>query len=509
MIDIPCYAVVEPSINPQIPNILTQSDPAMPLSPELYEQFYAVLGPKGISCDADDMAPWLNDWRGIYHGAAMAMLSPATTDEVAALIKIAAQHRCALVPQGGNSSMVGGATPLADAESLIVSLRRMNRIRQIDTDGASVIAEAGVILETLHGAASEVALRFPLTLGAKGTATIGGLISTNAGGTQVLRFGTMRKLVLGIEAVLPDGSVYDGLAALKKDNRGYDLTQLLAGAEGTLGIITAANLRLAPAISNRAAAWIGVESPQTALRMLRFFEARSGEAIESFEIIPADTLTLVLRHVSGTRAPLASAWPWQVLVEYVSTAPTVAADAGLLALVSAGHEAGLVGDAVLAKNEAEILAFWRLRDSISEAERAAGPAVQHDISVPVNAMPDFMIDAAAAVEARFAGVVASAFGHLGDGNVHFHVRAPAGVDAVAWRAGPGRAASRMVYDLVSAAKGSISAEHGIGQMKRAELLRLSDPARITLLRAIKNALDPLGIMNPGKLVPLASDADDE
>jgi FAD/FMN-containing dehydrogenase len=478
--------------------------PMITITADILDQFAAVLGSKGFTRDDAEMAPWLSDWRGIYHGRAPAMLSPQNTAEVSAVVKIAARHGVGLVPQGGNTSMVGGATPLADGESLIVSLRRMNQIRALDAEGGSVVAEAGVILETLHKDANAVAMRFPLTLGAKGSATIGGLIATNAGGTQVLRFGTMRKLVLGIEAVLPDGSIYDGLAALKKDNRGYDLTQLLAGAEGTLGFVTAANLRLVPAITDRAAAWIGLESPQVALKLLRFFEARSANAIESFELIPADSLALVLRHISGARAPLSGHWPWQVLVEYVG----MLAQESLVSVVSAAHDASLVGDAAIAKNESEILAFWRLRDSISEAERASGPAMQHDISVPVDAMPDFMVEAAAKIEAAFPGVAASGYGHLGDGNIHFHVRAPKGVDGIAWRAGQGKAASRMVYDLVSAARGSLSAEHGIGQMKRAELLRQSDPARIAALRAIKSALDPQGIMNPGKLVPLASDADD-
>ncbi len=478
--------------------------PVTPITTTILDQFANLLGPKGFTCDTAEMAPWLSDWRGIYHGRAAAMLSPHSTDEVAGLVKIAAEHGIGLVPQGGNTSMVGGATPSADGGAMIVSLRRMNQIRALDAEDGSVIAEAGVILETLHNSANAAGMRFPLTLGAKGSATIGGLIATNAGGTQVLRFGTMRKLVLGIEAVLPDGSIYDGLAALKKDNRGYDLTQLITGAEGTLGIITAANLRLVSAVVDRAAAWIGVESPQCALKLLRFLEARSTNAIESFEIVPADSLALVLHHISGTRAPLSTGWPWQLLVEYVG----VSAENALLTLVSEAHIAGLIGDAAIAKNEAEIAAFWRLRDSISEAERASGPAMQHDISVPVDAMPDFMIDAAAKINAAFPGVAASGYGHLGDGNIHFHVRAPKGVQTAAWRAGQGKAASRMVYDLVSAAKGSLSAEHGIGQMKRAELLRQSDPVRIAVLRAIKSALDPQGIMNPGKLVPLASDADD-
>jgi FAD/FMN-containing dehydrogenase len=483
----------------------------VPLDQNVALQFDTLLGPKGFSRDNDDIAPWLTDWRGVYHGQAAALLSPETTAQVAAIVRIAAAHRLPLVPQGGNTSMVGGATPSADGASVIVSLRRMNKVRALDEDARTVVAEAGVILETLHAAANARHRRFPLTLGGKGSATVGGLIATNAGGTQVLRFGTMRKLVLGVEAVLPDGSIFNGLAALKKDNRGYDVTQLLVGSEGTIGIVTAANLRLVPAIADRAAAWAGVDSPQTALRLLRFMEARAATAIESFEIVAADTLDIVFAHIPGTRAPLTGRHPWQLLIEYVEMMPERSASDALTTLVAAAFDDGLIEDGVIAKNEAEIAMFWRIRDSISEAERASGPAVQHDISVPIDAMPDFMVQAAAKVERAFPGVSASAFGHLGDGNVHFHVRAPHGTDAAhaaQWRAGQGKAASQLVYDLVTAADGSISAEHGIGQMKRAELLRQSDPARIAALRAIKAAFDPLGIMNPGKLVPLASDAPD-
>lgn len=463
----------------------------------------ALLGPKGYHDDPDDLAPWLVDWRGVFHGAARALLSPANVSEVAAIVSIAREAGLPIVPQGGNTGMVGGATPSPSGDSVLLSLRRMNAIRSIDATSGIAVAEAGVILGNLHDAALAKGMRFPLSLGAKGSATIGGLVSTNAGGTQVLRFGTMRKLVLGVEAVLPDGSIYDGLAALKKDNRGYDLTQLLIGAEGTLGVVTAASLRIVPAIGDRAVGWVGVESPQAALRLLRWLEARSGEAIESFEVVPRDTLDLVLRHIPGTRAPLQSSSAWNVLVEHVSAGGSRAA---LEELLGGALNEALAQDAVVSASEAQAEAFWHLRDSISEAERASGPAVQHDISVPVDAMPDFMDLAVARVEAAFPGVTAAAFGHLGDGNVHFHVRAPEGVDGELWRSGAGKDASHLVYDLVVAAKGSISAEHGIGQMKRQELLRLSDPARIATLRAIKAALDPAGIMNPGKLVPLASDA---
>jgi len=313
----------------------------------------------------------------------------------------------------------------------------------------------------------------------------------------VLRFGTMRALVLGLEAVMPDGGIWRGLDVLKKDNRGYDPTQLLIGAEGTLGVVTAASLQLVDAVGDRAVAWAAVDSPQVALSLLRSMEATLGDGLESFEIVPDDSLALVLKHIPQTRSPLTGTHPWHVLIEHVAAS---AASAQLETALAAAVEIGLVRDAVVAASETQATAFWHLRDSISEAERASGPAMQHDISVPVATMPRFMVDAAAAVEAAFPGTHASGFGHLGDGNVHFHVRAPAGAVGADWQSGEGLAASRMVHDLVVAAGGSISAEHGIGQMKRDELVRLSDPVRLRFLAAIKAAIDPLGIMNPGKLV---------
>ncbi|MFZ4747679.1 MAG: FAD-binding oxidoreductase [Sphingomonas sp.] len=454
------------------------------------------FGAKTVATSPQDIAPWLTDWRGRYHGAAAAILSPATTEEVAFVVALAALHGVPLVPQGGNTGMVGGATPPADGSALILSMRRMNRIRGIDAAAGLAVVEAGVVLQTLHEAVAEHAMRFPLTLGARGSATIGGLVSTNAGGTQVLRFGTMRALVAGVEAVMPDGGIWHGLDVLKKDNRGYDLNQLLVGAEGTLGVVTAATLKLFPAVRDRAVAWIGVETPDVALSLLRRFE-RETHGIEGFEIVPADTLGLVLKHVPATRSPLQGTHPWHVLAELVAEKD---AAAELESLVESGFEAGMIRDATIAANETQANDFWHLRDSISQAERAEGPAMQHDISVPVDAMPRFMVEAARTVDAAFPGTVASAFGHLGDGNVHFHVRAPAGVEGESWRAEVGYRASTLVHDLVDAAGGSISAEHGIGQMKRDELARLSDPVRMASLRAIKQALDPKGIMNPGKLL---------
>ena len=456
------------------------------------------LSPRSIVTDPDAIAPWLVDWRKRFRGAAPALLAPESTAEVAAIVAAAAHHGVALVPQGGNSSMVGGATPPPDGSALILSLRRMNRIRRLDPASGLAVAEAGVILSDLNDAALAAGRRFPLTLGARGTATIGGLVSTNAGGTQVLRFGTMRGLVAGVEAVLPDGSVHDGLAALRKDNRGYDLTQLLVGAEGTLGIVTAATLRIVPAVAARAVGWAGVASPHAALALLRRLEART-DALESFELLPEESLRAALAHLSA-QPPLVGRHPWHVLIE--ATAGEGQGDPAQLleTLLGEALEAGNAADAIVAASEAQAQAFWRLRDSLSDAERAQGPAVQHDISVPVEAMPDFMIDAATACDARFPGTHASGFGHLGDGNVHFHVRAPAGVDPVRWYAEDAPGITRFVHDLVVAAGGSISAEHGIGQMKLGELARLSSPARMAALRAVKAAFDPQGLLNPGKLV---------
>ena len=460
------------------------------------------LGPKGFTADPQAIAPWATDWRGRVTGRAAALLSPANRDEVADIVRLAAEARVAIVPQGGNTSMVAGATPPADGSALLMSLRRMNAIRSISAEDNVAIAEAGVVLADLHDAADAIGRRFPLSLAAKGSATIGGLVSTNAGGTQVLRFGTMRAQVLGIEAVLPDGGLFEGLSALRKDNRGYDLRQVLVGAEGTLGIVTAASLRLIPAVGARAVAWVGLATPQAALALLRRLESVTGEAIESFEIVPAVALALVLRHIEGTRVPLEGAHAWHVLIE--ATAPAGAPDPAeaLGAALADAIGAGLVEDAVIAASEAQAEALWKLRESISEAERIDGMAAKHDISVAVSQMPAFLDEGRKAVEARFPGVRVIAFGHLGDGNVHFNVRAPEGTDDKAWFRAEGAVISSFVHHLVTAEGGSLSAEHGIGQTKLADFAATASPVRLGALRAIKHALDPLGIMNPGKLVPM-------
>ncbi|WFL76743.1 FAD-binding oxidoreductase [Altererythrobacter arenosus] len=466
----------------------------------------ALLGARGFTTDPEMMEPWLTDWRGRFSGSAIGIASPASTAEVAEFAKLCAHYTVPIVPQGGNSGMSGGATPDQSGASVLLSLRRMDAIRSLDPSAKEVVCEAGVILQNLHEAAEQHDLRFPLTLGGKGSATIGGLISTNAGGTQVLRHGTMRAQVLGIEAVMPDGGIYNGLTALKKDNRGFDLKQLLIGSEGTIGIVTAANLRLVGAIGERVVAWVGLDSISAARQLLLRFEKGMSDALEGFEVVPEHCLDSVLAHLPDARAPLAQKYSWNALIECVTgesdaTELREAVEAELVAAM----EAGLIRDAVIATNESQAEQFWLLRDSIAPAERAIGPAMQHDVSVPVDRMPRFVDYAIPAVEEAYPGVTGVAFGHLGDGNVHFHVLAPTGATPGQWELEEGKKISAFVHDLVTEFGGSISAEHGIGQLKRDELGRLGDPVALSIMRRVKAALDPHDLLNPGKLVPLAPD----
>lgn len=463
-----------------------------------------LLGSRGFTRDAAAMAPWLTDWRGRYTGEALALASPASTAKVSALVKLCSKHRIAIVPQGGNSGMSGGATPDDSGTAIILSLRRMDSIRSLDLQARSVTCDAGLILQKLHEAAEAEQLRFPLTLGGKGSATIGGLISTNAGGTQVLRHGTMRAQVLGLEAVMADGVIFDTLTPLKKDNRGFDLKQMLIGSEGTLGVVTGATLRLIPAIADRRVIWAGVESVHAARKLLIHCENVAAEALEGFEVIPQHCLEAVLDHLPDARSPLDGDHPWHALIELVADPASVDALPSLAEnLLETAFGAELLSDATIAATETQAEKLWLLRDSISESERAIGPAMQHDISVPVAIMPQFITNSTPEVERRFPGTTVAAFGHLGDGNVHYHVLAPSGVTPGEWENTDGKQISAYVHDLVTMAGGSISAEHGIGQMKRDELGRLGDPVALALMRSVKDALDPQGILNPGKLVPAA------
>ncbi len=498
----------------------------------LIEQLSKLLGPKGFTQDAQTMAPWLSDWRGQVHGRASAMLSPSCVHEVQAIVRLCVAHGATLTIQGGNSGQSAGATPDDSGDALLLSLRRMNQIRSIDVDAMLLRGDAGVILAHAHDAAAAIGLRFPLTLGGKGSATLGGLVSTNAGGTQVLRHGTMRALTAGLEVVLSDGSLLDLMTPLAKDNQGPDPKQLFIGAEGVLGIVTGVTLRLVSEIAMRAVVWLTLDSPHRALAILRALEARLGSAMEGFEIIPQAALEAVLEHIPGTRSPTTSAAPWHVLVEAVSSNGEADPSEGLQVILAELIDAGQIIDAVIASSEAQAEAFWKLRDSISEAERAKGPALQHDISVPVAQMPDFITLVPEQIAAAFPGATCLAFGHLGDGNVHFHVRPPAQAasacgqerpdnkpaasacrrerpdsnvrppaDSASWIAEFGTAASRIVYDAAVAMGGSISAEHGIGRTKRTLLGQIGDPARLHLLRAMKVAMDPDGLLNPGVLIP--------
>ena len=461
-----------------------------------------LLGERGLTRDPDLLTPWLTDWRGRFTGRALALASPASTAEVAGVMRLCSRFGVPVVPQGGNSGMSGGATPDESGEAVLLSLRRMNAIRRLDREAREATCEAGVILQTLLEAAAGEGLRFPLTLGGKGSATIGGLISTNAGGTQVLRHGSMRAQVLGLEAVLADGSVFEALTPLKKDNRGFDLKQLLIGSEGTLGIVTAATLRLLPAVADRAVLWAGLGSVHDARALLLHAQDRAGDALEGFEIMPRHSLEAVLAHVRGSRSPLQGEHEWNALIELVADRDSAAALPGLARdLLESAFAAGLVEDATIAANETQAEQFWLLRDEIAPAERALGPAMQHDISVPVARMAEFVAAAAPEVERRFPDTKAVAFGHLGDGNVHFHVLAPPGAVRGEWEESTGKAVSAFVHDFVTQWGGSISAEHGIGQLKRDELGRLGDPVQLAMMRSVKQALDPQGLLNPGKLVP--------
>lgn len=469
--------------------------PLHPHTPSLaaLQALSQAAGPGNASQEAIDLAPHLIDWRRKHQGVSALLLMPRTTAQVQAIVRAAAAHDVPLVPQGGNTGLVGGGIPSADGNAVLISLKRMNAVRNIDPASLTMTVESGTILQTVHEAAAAQGLVFPLSLAARGSATIGGLVSTNAGGVQVLRHGTMRALVAGLEAVLPNGELVNQLAGLPKDNRGYDLKQLFIGAEGTLGIVTAVTLKLLPAPAHRAVGWAGLASPQAALALLGRLRAASAGQVESFELIPALGLDLVLTHIPGQRAPLAGAHAWHVLTELAGPASLQETLAETLA---AALEDGLIEDATLAASQAQAAALWALRENLPDAERRDGPAIHHDISVPVSALPEFCLAATAKVEAAIPGSKVIAFGHLGDGNLHFNVKAPA---SGAWTADEAAAITRLVHDLVTAADGSISAEHGIGTLKRDDLQRLSPPAHLAAMRAIKAALDPQGIMNPGKI----------
>ncbi|MHB8668442.1 MAG: FAD-binding oxidoreductase [Burkholderiales bacterium] len=475
---------------------------------ELIETLRGLVGDAGIVTDAQEVMPYATDWRKRYRGNPLAVVRPASTAEVAAVVKLCAETRTAVVPQGGNTGLCGGATPLAAADAarygagggqIVLKLSRMNRIRAVDAVNNTITVEAGCVLANLQQAAAQADRLFPLSLAAEGSCEIGGNLSTNAGGTAVLRYGNARDLVLGLEVVLPDGQVWDGLRGLRKDNTGYDLKQLFVGAEGTLGIITAAVLKLYPRPRARATALVALASPAKALQLLSHMQGVCGDRLTGFELMSAFCLALVARHFAATRLPFAESHAQYVLLELSDTANAAGLDAALHEALAEASAAGLAQDAVVAASEAQAAALWALRENIPEAQVHEGKQIKHDVSVPISRIAEFIAVTDAEIQRSFPGVRMVTFGHLGDGNLHYNVAPAPGDDEDAFMACAG-AISRVVHDSAVRFAGSISAEHGLGQYKRDEILRYKPALEMDLMRRIKMALDPQGIMNPGKVL---------
>ena len=473
---------------------MSVSTSAQPLQAELR----ALLGDDAVLTRSEDTAAFETDHRGLYHGRALAVLLPRSVEQVAAITAWCNQRRIGLVPQGGNTGYCGAATPDESGNQLVLSLRRLNRIRSVDAANFSMTVEAGCVLAKVQQAADAAERFFPLSLGAEGSCQIGGNLGTNAGGLNVVRYGMTRDLVLGIEAVLADGSVLHGLKSLRKDNTGYDLKSLLLGSEGTLAVITAATLKLWPRMRSTATAFVGLENSGQALELLGLLRAAAGERLSSFELLPRIAIELTTRFIDGVRDPLDRAYPWYILCELTSSAEEDL-DELLQRTLTCASERGLVLDAALANSERVRAAFWHLREHVPDAQRRAGASLKHDISVPVASLPEFISEASLWVREQVPEGVLVCYGHAGDGNLHFNVNR---IEAVTDEAFLARepAIRRAIHDLVARYHGSISAEHGIGRLKREELQRYASPVALAAMRAIKRALAPNGIMNPGKLL---------
>jgi FAD/FMN-containing dehydrogenase len=474
-------------------NILQPALP--PLPPELIARFRSIVGDKYAVTEPADIAPYVTEERDLFKGRSPLVLRPGSTAEVSAICKLASAHRVALVPQGGNTGLVGGQTP--HHGEVVVSMRRMDRIREIDPASNTMTCEAGVVLQIAQQGAADVDRLFPLSLGAEGSCTIGGNLSTNAGGTAALAYGVAREMALGLEVVLADGRVLNALSKLKKDNTGYDLRNLFIGAEGTLGIITAATVKLFPKPRAVEAAFVGLTSPAAALKLLAISQAEAAGALTSFELLSEIAVDFSIRHGIDIRDPLAAKHPWYVLMELSS--PRDDARTTLEAILAEGLEHGIVDDAAIASNIGQRKAFWKLRDEMSAAQKPEGGSIKHDISVPVAAVPDFIAEADAAVVRLIPGARPVPFGHLGDGNIHYNVSQPVGADTADFLA-RWHEVNAVVFDIVLRMGGSISAEHGIGVLKRDELPDVKDKVAFELMRSFKAMLDPLGIMNPGKVL---------
>ena len=467
--------------------------------PSTVGELKAVVGAGAWLESPDDVAPYLSDFRRLYHGSAALVLLPRNVDEVARILRICNRDEVAVVPHGGNTSYCGGATPDETGAQIVLSLRRLNRVRQVDAADYSMIVEAGCTLAEAQAAASDADRLFPLSLGSEGTAQIGGNLSTNAGGTAVLRYGMMRDLVLGLEVVLADGRMLRGLKSLRKDNTGYDVKSLFVGAEGTLGVITAACLKLFPQPADTATALAGIDSPRHALDLLARLRTAAGDQVTSFELMPRLAVELTVKHVPGVADPLDQNTPWYLLIELSSPNPRQELLTLLTATLEEAAAAGTIRDAMLAASMAQAQAMWKLRESVPEAQRRHGASLKHDVSVPVSAIPSLIEEGTALVH-RLApeGDVVS-YGHAGDGNLHFNVSQKPDADFKSFVA-RGPALEHAMFDLVESLGGSISAEHGIGRLKAAEFARRADPVELAVMHELKRTLDPKGIMNPGKVL---------
>ena len=470
-----------------------------PPSAPLLDQFAAIVGGAHVLRDPNDQVPYLREWRDLYRGVTPIVLLPGSTEEVSAILRLANETGTAIVPQAGNTGLVGAQIPDQTGQQVVMSLRRMNRIRDIDPVDNSMIAEAGSILADIHSAADEVGRIFPLSLAAEGSCRIGGNISSNAGGINVLAYGNTRQLVLGLEVVLADGRIWNGLRRLKKDNTGYDLKQLFIGAEGTLGVITAAVLKLFPKPTDQAAALIAVQSPADAVALLNLMQDRSGGRLTAFELMAALGVDFAVRHAQAV-LPFVDRHPWYVLAELSGGEPSGTLMGTMETILGEAMEQGLVLDAVPAASEAQRRAFWHMRESMSEVQKYEGISIKNDISVPVSRIPHFLEEASAAVMKLVPGCRPVPFGHLGDGNIHFNISQPVGGDGAAYLA-QWDAMTSLVDEIVLAHGGSISAEHGIGRMKRHKMAAIKSDVELQMMQDLKRLFDPRGILNPGNMLP--------
>ncbi len=472
----------------------------MPLDQAIFDRLAAIVGPNACVTDASAMAPYLHEERGLYHGKAAMVVRPANTAEVAAIVSACAAAKIPIVPQGGNTGLCGGAAPHEDASEVILNLGRMNKVRAIDPVNFTMTVDAGCILADIQAVAEKNDCLFPLSLAAEGSCQIGGNLATNAGGINVLRYGNARDLALGLEVVLPDGRIWNGLRSLGKDNTGYALRQLFVGAEGTLGIITAAVLKLFPRPRETATALCAISELDAVSQLLNRARALSGDAVTAFELIPRIGLEMLTKHVAGCSDPFDAPHPWYVLIELSTSRPDAAVRATFDKLLESAFEDGTLADAVIAESLEQTKGLWRLRESLPEAQKFEGGSIKHDVSVPVSLVPAFISQGMAAIAEHFPGARPVPFGHVGDGNVHFNVSQPPGADKAAYLA-QWEDMNRTIHDIVVGMNGSISAEHGIGRLKVGEMQHYKHPVELDLMRRVKQALDPNNLMNPGKVIP--------